>query len=132
MFRQVTLLCKPQRMFQKRRNIPCHLDEVSCGLPCGVPLPCGHTCTRPCHLHDPEDAKCTSMCTTVRSCGHPCNEPCHDSKGCPNTACKVMVGVLRLFQLGVRLVYALASFHPDRNLSNSFRLHVKFRFCQHF
>jgi len=35
---------------EKRRNIMCHLKDISCGNPCGKPLPCGlHNCTRPCH-----------------------------------------------------------------------------------
>ena len=33
-----------------RRNIPCHLQDISCGLPCKKSLQCGrHTCLQICH-----------------------------------------------------------------------------------
>lgn len=37
-------------MFQKRKNIACHRDNISCGLPCNNELPCvQHKCTKVCH-----------------------------------------------------------------------------------
>lgn len=33
-----------------RSNVPCHVKDVSCGHPCGKPMPCGeHKCARSCH-----------------------------------------------------------------------------------
>ena len=33
-----------------RHSIPCHLKDVSCGMPCGKELPCGkHKCIKTCH-----------------------------------------------------------------------------------
>lgn len=37
-------------MLQKRKNIACHRDNISCGLPCNNELPCvQHKCTKVCH-----------------------------------------------------------------------------------
>lgn len=33
-----------------RNHVPCHVKDVSCGSPCGKPMPCGqHKCARICH-----------------------------------------------------------------------------------
>ncbi|XP_075416143.1 transcriptional repressor NF-X1 isoform X1 [Tenrec ecaudatus] len=77
-----------------RSNIPCHLADISCGLPCSMVLPCGaHKCQRLCHKGDCiVDEACKQPCTTPRAdCGHPCLAPCHPSSPCPPTACKSKV-----------------------------------------
>ncbi|MEJ1277058.1 nuclear transcription factor X-box binding 1 [Cricetulus griseus] len=77
-----------------RSNIPCHLVDISCGLPCNAMLPCGmHKCQRLCHKGEClVDEACKQPCTTPRvDCGHPCMAPCHPSLPCPVTACKAKV-----------------------------------------
>lgn len=77
-----------------RSNIPCHLVDISCGLPCGATLPCGmHKCQRLCHKGEClVDEACKQPCITPRAdCGHPCMAPCHTSSPCPVTACKAKV-----------------------------------------
>lgn len=78
-----------------RRFIPCYTKEVSCGRPCGKPLPCGmHTCRKTCHKGScfKEDEKCTQPCLEERKyCSHPCNAPCHYGNACPDTQCRSMV-----------------------------------------
>lgn len=78
-----------------RSNIPCHLNDISCGLKCGKPLPCGeHKCDKVCHkdecAKDGED--CLLKCKKVReACGHPCNSKCHVGSPCPETLCETEV-----------------------------------------
>ncbi|XP_037652778.1 transcriptional repressor NF-X1 isoform X5 [Choloepus didactylus] len=77
-----------------RSNIPCHLVDISCGLPCCAVLPCGmHKCQRLCHKGEClRDEACKQPCTTPRAdCGHPCMAPCHLSSPCPVTACKAKI-----------------------------------------
>ncbi|KAM9700548.1 transcriptional repressor NF-X1 isoform 2-T2 [Dama dama] len=77
-----------------RSNIPCHLVDISCGLPCGATLPCGmHRCQRLCHKGEClGDEVCKQPCTSSRAdCGHPCMAPCHLSLPCPVTACKAKI-----------------------------------------
>nr|XP_020760776.1 transcriptional repressor NF-X1 isoform X1 [Odocoileus virginianus texanus] len=77
-----------------RSNIPCHLVDISCGLPCGATLPCGmHRCQRLCHKGEClGDEVCKQPCTASRAdCGHPCMAPCHLSLPCPVTACKAKI-----------------------------------------
>uniref|UniRef100_UPI0035901B1C transcriptional repressor NF-X1-like isoform X2 n=1 Tax=Myxine glutinosa TaxID=7769 RepID=UPI0035901B1C len=83
-----------------RQNIPCHLMDISCGLPCCKPLPCGlHTCQRqchrgPCHVTG-ETPKCRQPCPLPRdACGHPCGAPCHAGGPCPRISCKTEVTVV--------------------------------------
>ncbi|CAF1054607.1 unnamed protein product [Adineta ricciae] len=80
-----------------RNNVPCHLKEVLCGLPCGKPLSCGvHTCQRACHSGpcQANDQKCTQLCSIKRrECGHPCNLQCHGREPCPSTTCREKVEV---------------------------------------
>ncbi|OQR67455.1 transcriptional repressor NF-X1-like [Tropilaelaps mercedesae] len=74
-----------------RRNIPCHLDNVSCGRPCGRPLTCGrHTCDKTCHAGECPTV-CEQPCRKLRKCGHPCKLPCHDE--CPISTCFSQVEV---------------------------------------
>lgn len=79
-----------------RKAVPCHVEEFSCGLPCGKDLPCGrHKCITSCHKGEclKPDQACVQPCTIPRSiCGHPCNSPCHDGD-CPDTLCKVKITV---------------------------------------
>ncbi|KAK2584040.1 hypothetical protein KPH14_006491 [Odynerus spinipes] len=79
-----------------RKAVPCYVNEISCGMPCNKPLPCGrHKCITTCHPGPCEKPgqQCTQPCTTLRElCGHICAVPCHDGK-CPDTPCKEMVKV---------------------------------------
>ncbi|XP_054987739.1 transcriptional repressor NF-X1 isoform X2 [Sorex araneus] len=77
-----------------RSNIPCHLADISCGLPCCADLPCGmHKCQRLCHKGEClVDEICKQPCTNPRTdCGHPCMAPCHPGSPCPTTICKAKV-----------------------------------------
>ncbi|VVC43241.1 Zinc finger, RING-type,R3H domain,Zinc finger, NF-X1-type,Transcriptional repressor NF-X1, R3H domain [Cinara cedri] len=77
-----------------RFAIPCHIKNVSCGMPCGYPLPCKrHTCVKPCHPLPCNTGPCNLPCELLKpDCGHPCSKPCHDGP-CPQRACKTMVNV---------------------------------------
>ncbi|KAI1889263.1 hypothetical protein AGOR_G00177340 [Albula goreensis] len=81
---------------EQRSNIPCHLTDISCGLPCNKALPCGmHSCPRICHRGDclPEGG-CRQPCATPRpECGHPCAAPCHDGSPCPRISCTAKVAL---------------------------------------
>lgn len=58
---------------------------MSCGRPCGLPLPCKrHNCDKICHS-GPCPEKCEQPCTAARECGHRCKLPCHDT--CPPSTC---------------------------------------------
>lgn len=81
---------------EQRSNIPCHLQDISCGLPCGKPLPCGsHLCKRLCHrgeCHAEGEAGCCQPCVVPRpECRHPCMAPCHHGKPCPRSSCSAKV-----------------------------------------
>ncbi|KAL6725903.1 hypothetical protein Aduo_007924 [Ancylostoma duodenale] len=79
-----------------RKNIPCHLEAVSCGRLCDKPLGCGvHNCNRNCHAGDcmREGEKCTRPCMVLRPCEHPCALPCHGTAPCPESECRQMVNV---------------------------------------
>ncbi|XP_025197835.1 protein shuttle craft-like isoform X2 [Melanaphis sacchari] len=77
-----------------RFAIPCHIKNVSCGMPCGIPLPCKrHTCVKPCHPPPCNTGPCQLPCNLPKTdCSHPCSKPCHDGS-CPPVACKIMVSV---------------------------------------
>ncbi|VDN03530.1 unnamed protein product, partial [Thelazia callipaeda] len=74
-----------------RSNIPCYLNNVSCGRPCGKELPCGvHQCKRICHAQSclVSGTLCQQMCTKRRvgqACDHICGSPCHGKAPCPKT-----------------------------------------------
>ncbi|XP_060086083.1 transcriptional repressor NF-X1-like [Ylistrum balloti] len=78
-----------------RKNIPCHISNISCGLSCDKALPCGtHKCIRTCHKGEcQEDGKnCVQPCPTPRAvCGHPCGVPCHSGQDCPPVPCKAEI-----------------------------------------
>lgn len=80
-----------------RKNVPCHIDAVSCGRICGKPLICGvHHCTRNCHagVCVKGSEKCTQPCMTLRrSCEHPCALPCHGSSPCQESQCQYLLNV---------------------------------------
>ncbi|XP_052798310.1 transcriptional repressor NF-X1-like isoform X2 [Mya arenaria] len=75
-----------------RSNIACHLSDISCGMKCSKPLPCGkHCCIRTCHKGPclEEGQTCVQPCTKRRDfCEHPCSAPCHGDTPCPNTPCR--------------------------------------------
>ncbi|XP_029155363.1 protein shuttle craft [Nylanderia fulva] len=79
-----------------RKAVPCHVKEISCGLPCNKPLLCGrHKCITMCHAGSCErpGQQCMQPCIITREmCGHICAAPCHEGK-CPDTPCKEMVKV---------------------------------------
>ncbi|EYB86229.1 hypothetical protein Y032_0283g1329 [Ancylostoma ceylanicum] len=79
-----------------RKNIPCHLEAVSCGRLCDKPLGCGvHNCNRNCHAGDcmREGEKCTRPCMVLRPCEHTCSLPCHGTAPCPESECRQLVNV---------------------------------------
>ncbi|KAM9712729.1 transcriptional repressor NF-X1 [Menidia menidia] len=80
---------------EQRSNIPCHLQDISCGLTCNKVLPCEmHRCRRLCHRGEclPEGG-CLQPCTLPRpDCGHPCSAPCHRGN-CPPTSCSAKVAL---------------------------------------
>lgn len=81
---------------EQRSNIPCHLQDISCGLTCNNTLPCEmHRCRRICHRGEClGDGSCQQPCTLPRSdCGHPCAAPCHKGGSCPRTTCTAKVAV---------------------------------------
>ncbi|CAH1789962.1 unnamed protein product [Owenia fusiformis] len=96
-----------------RNNIPCHLKDISCGLPCNKPLSCGrhkciqtchkplscgrHKCIQTCHkgFCEDEEFECAQACTLKRKeCGHPCNQRCHGEDTCPQSICKAPVTLI--------------------------------------
>ncbi|VDP26752.1 unnamed protein product [Soboliphyme baturini] len=78
-----------------RPNIPCFINGISCGKPCGKDLPCKvHRCRKDCHpmpcLLDGE--VCKLRCEKPRQdCGHFCNLPCHGESPCPESRCEMNV-----------------------------------------
>jgi len=77
-----------------RFAIPCHIKNVSCGMPCGIPLPCKrHTCTKACHPPPCNTGLCNLPCNLPKlDCGHPCLKSCHEGP-CPQSTCRIMVSV---------------------------------------
>ncbi|XP_072031586.1 transcriptional repressor NF-X1-like isoform X2 [Amphiura filiformis] len=77
-----------------RHNLPCYIDDVSCGNPCGRPIPCRqHTCQKTCHMGFC-GSECSQPCPKPRpDCGHPCNAPCHPDTPCPKQRCKAKVTI---------------------------------------
>uniref|UniRef100_A0A8C1IRZ5 Transcriptional repressor NF-X1 n=1 Tax=Cyprinus carpio TaxID=7962 RepID=A0A8C1IRZ5_CYPCA len=86
---------------EQRSNIPCHLQDISCGLVCDKLLPCGsHHCKKICHRGECQaEGECKQPCTHPRaSCGHPCAAPCHPGTPCPPSICSAKVhGQISIF-----------------------------------
>ncbi|XP_061095554.1 transcriptional repressor NF-X1 [Conger conger] len=81
---------------ERRSNIPCHLADISCGLPCNGLLPCSmHRCPRICHRGDClSEGGCRQPCASPRpECGHPCGAPCHQGSPCPRVTCTTKVAL---------------------------------------
>ncbi|XP_033841815.1 transcriptional repressor NF-X1 [Periophthalmus magnuspinnatus] len=81
---------------EQRSNIPCHLQDISCGLTCNKELPCEmHQCRRICHRGEClAEGMCQQPCVRPRSdCGHPCAAPCHKGSSCPHTTCTAKVSL---------------------------------------
>lgn len=81
---------------EQRSNIPCHLQDISCGLTCNKDLPCEmHRCRRICHRGEClGEATCQQPCVRPRpDCGHPCAAPCHKGSSCPGTTCTAKVSL---------------------------------------
>lgn len=76
-----------------RHNIPCYMENISCGKPCDKKLSdCSHKCTRTCHKGEClQSEHCTQLCEKERpSCLHACKELCHDGP-CPESVCQEVV-----------------------------------------
>ncbi|XP_075903772.1 transcriptional repressor NF-X1 isoform X2 [Nelusetta ayraudi] len=81
---------------EQRSNIPCHLQDISCGLTCNKTLPCGdHRCRRICHRAEcVGEGGCRQPCVRPRpDCGHPCSAPCHQGSACPRSSCSAKVAL---------------------------------------
>ncbi|XP_062850075.1 transcriptional repressor NF-X1 isoform X2 [Trichomycterus rosablanca] len=81
---------------EQRSNIPCHLQDISCGLVCNQSLSCGfHCCKKICHRGDCQaEGECKQPCPQPRpECGHPCNAPCHFGSPCPYISCTAKVAI---------------------------------------
>uniref|UniRef100_A0A8C7WED3 Nuclear transcription factor, X-box binding 1 n=1 Tax=Oncorhynchus mykiss TaxID=8022 RepID=A0A8C7WED3_ONCMY len=81
---------------QRRSNIPCHLQDISCGLTCNKVLLCDlHRCRRICHRGEClAKGACRQPCVLPRAdCGHPCNAPCHKGTSCPRNTCAAKVAL---------------------------------------
>ncbi|XP_046880248.1 transcriptional repressor NF-X1 [Hypomesus transpacificus] len=81
---------------EQRSNIPCHLQDISCGLVCNKMLPCDlHRCRRICHRGEClVEASCRQACVLARpDCGHPCSAPCHKGSSCPRNTCTTKVAL---------------------------------------
>ncbi|KAK6492160.1 mRNAional repressor NF-X1-like isoform X1 [Huso huso] len=79
---------------EQRNNIPCHLADISCGLPCNKQLLCGmHKCRRICHRGDcMTEEQCKQPCCAMKQeCGHACSAPCHQGSPCPRAPCTAKV-----------------------------------------
>merc|ERR1719361_785497 len=83
-------------------NMPCHVDNRSCGRTCNKLLKiCGiHKCQRTCHsgkcLKDSDAAKrskkgCGQICGLPLKCGHQCMAKCHPGTPCKTEACKAQI-----------------------------------------
>ncbi|EJD74674.1 NF-X1 type zinc finger family protein [Loa loa] len=74
-----------------RANIPCFLNDVSCGRPCNKELLCNvHRCKRICHAGQclVNNTSCQQPCTKRRveeACDHICGLPCHGDTSCPKS-----------------------------------------------
>ncbi|XP_067294233.1 transcriptional repressor NF-X1 isoform X1 [Pseudorasbora parva] len=81
---------------EQRSNIPCHLQDISCGLVCDKLLPCAsHRCKRICHRGECQaEGECKQPCTHPKpGCGHPCAAPCHPGIPCPPNICSAKVAL---------------------------------------
>uniref|UniRef100_A0A8C1Z754 Transcriptional repressor NF-X1 n=1 Tax=Cyprinus carpio TaxID=7962 RepID=A0A8C1Z754_CYPCA len=81
---------------EQRSNIPCHLQDISCGLAGDKLLPCGsHRCKKICHRGECQaEGECKQPCIHPRpSCGHPCAAPCHPGTPCPPTICSAKMAL---------------------------------------
>jgi len=80
---------------ETRKNIPCHLANVSCGISCGKELRCKlHLCLKICHKGQCLENKeiCQQPCPLKRrDCPHPCQAPCHVGEDCPESPCKSQI-----------------------------------------
>eukprot|EP01083_Nonionella_stella_P094498 265140_1 len=85
-------------------NMPCHVDNRSCGNPCGRLLHCGaHHCVRTCHndaCTEHKDSKkdqtkgCGQICNETLKCGHKCMYRCHGKNNtCHADGCKAQITV---------------------------------------
>src|SRR5688572_27872700 len=85
---------------ETRKNVRCHVTEVSCGKTCGKLLPCGeHVCRRACHSGACQpiapNTSCGQLCGAARQfCEHTCHVPCHPGgTPCPAIPCKQAITI---------------------------------------
>ena len=92
-------------------NMPCHVENRSCGNPCGQILQCGiHKCNKTCHLgpciddikennnnnnnRQHQTKGCGQICGLQLKCGHKCLQKCHQLVGdCNASLCKAQITV---------------------------------------
>uniref|UniRef100_A0A8C2DIW9 Nuclear transcription factor, X-box binding 1 n=1 Tax=Cyprinus carpio TaxID=7962 RepID=A0A8C2DIW9_CYPCA len=114
---------------EQRSNIPCHLQDISCGLVCDKLLPCGsHHCKKICHRGECQaEGECKQPCTHPRaSCGHPCAAPCHPGTPCPPSICSAKVqpfphpkSTQMVYRWNIYAAIAVASKLSDMQLGES-------------
>ena len=66
--------------------------QGGCLKPCGVRLPCGHSCSEVCHIDDRDHVlyQCHKMCNKSLRCSHKCISKCFECKdGCKPCQFKV-------------------------------------------
>lgn len=82
---EVNCMQKVEKNFplcQHKDTVPC--SSNNCPSPCTFQVPCGHSCTRKCHLDDdPDHLKylCRKPCAELnKNCsgGHACKKACHE------------------------------------------------------
>eukprot|EP00397_Hematodinium_sp_SG-2012_P005542 GEMP01005562.1.p1 GENE.GEMP01005562.1~~GEMP01005562.1.p1 ORF type:complete len:1105 (+),score=189.55 GEMP01005562.1:176-3490(+) len=91
------------------KNIPCHVETISCSKPCDRILECGHRCVAACHSGDVPCPPCTQPCRAARvHCEHQCGAPCHPGTPCDEAPCQAKVHVTCLCGLQVKTKACMA------------------------
>ena len=67
----VTKVCACEKEISP--NVYCNQQAHSCGITCGLPLPCGHSCPKVCH----KIGECFPSREELmeKGCGNPCGKP---------------------------------------------------------
>jgi transcriptional repressor NF-X1 len=105
-------------------NVYCNQQAHSCGIICGLSLPCGHNCSKVCHKlgecfpsrEDLIEKGCSAPCgKPLKYCKHRCQESCHPSRDCEvDTPCEAEIR--NYCKCGVRFVNTICKSIPDREL----------------
>ena len=88
---QLMLFCENHRnmtVVTEPEHVPV---DGGCGQLCGARLKCGHSCTRNCHVDNPDHVAtgCREECIRPLPCGHRCKKPC--GKPCGQCTQQVVV-----------------------------------------